>query len=148
MGEKEWGKKRTLKTFMLFIHLKTGFPSTPEFVYVYVFHLETVDGSMSFQILWDICLCSSNFMFQKQGLGPWLCVGGAAVSFSLAVLLFPRPERGPCYTLFSLNTLLKSSPPFSKASFKSVVLCVLCFLLTRNVNTTKDGSFPLRFSEW
>lgn len=36
---------------MFFIHLKIGFQSASEFVYVYVFRLETVDGDVSFQIL-------------------------------------------------------------------------------------------------
>lgn len=36
---------------MLFIRVKIGFQSDSEFVYVYVFHLETVNGDVSFQML-------------------------------------------------------------------------------------------------
>lgn len=43
---------------MLFIHLKIGFQSASEFVYVYVLHLETVDGDVSFQLLWEQSLHS------------------------------------------------------------------------------------------
>lgn len=44
---------------------------------MFAFHLKTVDGDVSFQMLWELDLCSLSFEFQKQDLEPWLCMWGA-----------------------------------------------------------------------
>lgn len=55
---------------MLFIHLKIGFRSAAEFVYVYVLRLETVDGDVSFRMLWEWGLLSLCFKFRERDLEP------------------------------------------------------------------------------